>query len=426
MGKPTSEQLAKINQLARVPLKEEEAYTFQAKLVGDKVIPRRFSRITPNFLRKMADQAKRGVSLLLDHSWANLGIMTIPLGRTYDSRLQQEGDEYALYADHYMKLGQELNGIKVDQLADGIDAGTIFDTSIGFFTTKHNCSICKEGYFSGKCDHFRGMVYEGITCIVEMDDGELMENSLVFDGAYPGAGVVGLSNADSGELTTEWEQLSEDTKSLNGDERVFYSFSNKSGLVGYVSRQQNNIENMKLSKGDESVTDEQKAALAAQQTQSIALAAANGILGQIRTLLSVDNDNDILSKLTLLSAQAIDGEAYKVKVTETACGAGVRALGEAFNVEAMKLAFSNLPVVEIEKISASYEAQAQISLGGGGRHTQGEKPDLPANALSGNAPINEQNEGGEKTPEQLRILAKESARLALKNTGHGNLIKEEK
>lgn len=426
MGKPTSEQLAKINQLARVPLTEEEAYTFQAKLVGDKVIPRRFYRITPNFLRKMADQAKQGVSLLLDHSWANFGVMTIPLGRTYDSRLQQEGDEYALYADHYMKLGQELNGIKVDQLADGIDAGTIFDTSIGFITTKHDCSICKEGYFSGKCDHFRGMVYEGVTCIVDMDDGELMENSLVFDGAYPGAGVVGLSATDNDQLTTQWEQLSEDTKSLNGDERVFYSFSNKSGLVGYVPKQQNNIEDKKLSKGDETVTDEQKAALVAQQTQANALAAANGVLGQIRTALSVENDNDILAKLTSLSAQARDGEAYKVKVTEQACGAGVRAMGEAFSVEAMKLAFSNLPVTEIEKISASYEAQASAALGGGGRYTQGEDINLPANALDGSAPGNTQNDGAEKTPEQLKALAKENARAALKNTGRGNLLKEDK
>ncbi|KAG2853116.1 hypothetical protein PC115_g25969, partial [Phytophthora cactorum] len=54
----------------------------------------------------MAVQAREGVSLLLDHSWANL--------------------------DHYMKLGQEVGDIKVDQIAEGIDAGTIFDTSIGF------------------------------------------------------------------------------------------------------------------------------------------------------------------------------------------------------------------------------------------------------------------------------------------------------
>jgi hypothetical protein len=103
MAKPTPNQLVRINQLALVQLSEEETYVFPAKLVGDNIIPGRFYRITANFLKKMADQAKAGVSLLLDHSWANLGIMTIPIGRTFDSRLQQDGDELALYADHYMK-----------------------------------------------------------------------------------------------------------------------------------------------------------------------------------------------------------------------------------------------------------------------------------------------------------------------------------
>ncbi|MGW8442057.1 hypothetical protein ACWGXJ_13960 [Paenibacillus sp. S33] len=72
------------------------------------------------------------------------------------------------------------------------------------------------------------------------------------------------------------------------------------------------------------MTDEQKAAaLAAQQTQATALAAANNVLGQIRAALSVENDTEILSRLTSLSAQAADGATYKVKVTEQACGAGI-------------------------------------------------------------------------------------------------------
>lgn len=217
-------------------------YTFEAKLVGDNVIPRRFYRMTPNFLRKMADQAKQGVSLLLDHSWANFGVMTIPLGRTYNSRLQQDGNELALYADHYMKLGQEINDIKIDQLADGIDAGTIFDTSIGFIGTKHICSICGGNYYKmSECTHFRGVEYEGKQCIIDIDDGELMENSLVFDGAYPGAGVVGLNqNENDTQHLTSWDVLSEDTKSLPGDGRVFYSFSSKSGMTGFVPKQQKN------------------------------------------------------------------------------------------------------------------------------------------------------------------------------------------
>ncbi|UKS30053.1 hypothetical protein LOZ80_14390 [Paenibacillus sp. HWE-109] len=93
-------------------------------------------------------------------------------------------------------------------------------------------------------------------------------------------------------------------------------------------------------------------------------------------------------KITALTVQAKDGETYKTKLTEEACGAGVRAMGDAFNVEAMKLSLSNLPVSEIEKIGSSYEAQAKAVLGGGGRHTQDADVNLPANVLGGGAPDN--------------------------------------
>ena len=423
MAKPTATQLALINQLARVPLSEDEVYTFEAKLVGDNIIPRRFFQISPNFLRKMADQAKQGVSLLLDHSWANLGIMTIPLGRTYNSRLQQDGNELALYADHYMKLGQEINGIKIDQLAEGIDAGTIFDTSIGFITSKHVCSICRENYYSSACSHFRGIEYEGKTCIIEIDDGELMENSLVFDGAYPGAGVVNLNqNQTDTQQPTMWDVLSEDAKSLPGDGRVFYSFSSKSGFAGYVPKQQQIEKTSTMVEGDEEMSAEalKQMELALAQAKT-AGDASNGLLTQIRTALGLTTDSEILAKLTSLSTQAKDGELYKLKITEQACGAGVRAMGEAFNVEAMKLSLANLPVAEIEKISLSYEAQAKIVLGGGGRHSLAPDVNLPVDPT-----VNPNGDGLKQTPEQLQALAKTEARAALENTGYSGIMKEVK
>lgn len=420
MAKPTTEQLTRINQLARVPLSEDEAYVFPAKLVGDQMIPRRFYRLTPNFLRKMAVQAREGVSLLLDHSWANLGIMTIPIGRTFDSRLQMDGEEMALYADHYMKTGQKVGDIEVDQIAEGIDAGTIFDTSIGFTVTSQTCSICGQEYFGGNCPHIRGREYDSKLCTVDINDGDLMENSLVFDGAYPGAGVVGMSGVAQTQDNITWEPLSEDAKSLPSGGRVFYSFSAKSGFNSFVMKQDQNNTAEKLAKEDGTV-DGKEQSVQLQQAQE-KLSQATNLLGQIKTALSVESDSDILNKLAALNTQATDGAAYKVKITEQACGAGVRALGDAFNVEAMKTALSHLPVSEIEKIGATYEAQAQAALGGGGRHTEGDNLDLPTGALGGAAPSNPQKT--EKTPDEERALAKEAAVAALKNTGRSNLLKE--
>lgn len=437
MAKPTAEQLAKINQKALQPLTEEQVNVFQARIIGTKRIEKFMMKITPNFLRKMADQVKEGVALLVDHPWQKWEALSFPYGRTFDSRIVEEGGELELYGDHYMAKGFEANGISTDQLAAGIDSGTIFDTSAGFVTTKHTCGICGGNYFGNPdCYHVRGEEYDGKECLVLADDGYIMENSIVFDGAYEGAGITrgSLSTKPHAEADeqqqTEYEPLPLDAKSLDGDGRVFYFFSNKGGMNAFVSKQHQTLEQAKtLAKGDDTVTEEQKAALAAAQTQATALAAANGVLGQVRAALGVENDADISAKLTALNAQAADGAAYKVKVTEQACGAGVRALGDAFNVEAMKTALSHLPVSEIEKIGASYESQAQAALGGGGRHTEGDNPDLPAGAANGTAPTNAQT-AAQKTPEQLQIeekdAAREAARAALKNTGRGNLLKEDK
>lgn len=431
MAKPTAEQLAKINQKALVPLTDEQVNVFQARIIGTKRIEKYMMKVTPNFLRKMADQVKEGVALLVDHPWQKWDALSFPYGRTFDSRIVEEGGELELYGDHYMAKGLEADGISTDQLATGIDSGTIFDTSAGFVTTKHTCGICGGDYFrNADCSHIRGQEYDGKECLVLADDGYIMENSIVFDGGYEGAGITrgSLSVKPHGESDehqqTEYEPLPLDAKSLNGDGRVFYFFSNKGGMNAFVSKQQQTLEQAKaMAEGDDTVTEEQKAALAAAQTQAIALAAANGVLGQVRAALGVENDADIKAKLTALSAQAADGAAYKVKVTEQACGAGVRALGDAFNVEAMKTALSHLPVTEIEKISASYEAQAQAALGGGGRHTEGDNPDLPAGAANGTPPANTQANGGQKTREQLQEAAKGDALAALKRAGHGDLIK---
>jgi hypothetical protein len=176
-----------------------------------------------------------------------------------------------------------------------------------------------------------------------------------------------------------------------------------------------------LAKGDEDMTDAEKAqALQLSQAQAEALAQATGLLNQIRTALGVDADAGILAKLTVLSGQAQDGATYKTKMTEEACGAGVRALGDAFNVEAMKTSLSGLPVAEIEKIRDAYESQAKAALGGGGRKTVGGDNELPDD------PTKNALKKGDETPEQLQTKAREEARASLTNTGHSSIMKEVK
>lgn len=151
-----------------------------------------------------------------------------------------------------------------------------------------------------------------------------------------------------------------------------------------------------------------------------ALTKVNGVLETIKVTLGVTSDEEITTKIAALSKKAELGDVYCSKVIDEALGSGVRALGDAFNTEAMKLAFSNLPIAEVEKIRDSYEAQAKVVLGGGGRHTAGDQHDLPNNPTA--------NPQGEVTlsVEEKRVKAQEEARAALARTGNSHLMKGDK
>lgn len=427
MSKPTAIQLIRINQLALVPLSEDQAHVFEAKIIGTKVIEKYKTRLSANLLQKFALQVKEGIALLIDHPWMKFGSLSFPYGRTFDSRIVQEGNELELYGDHYMLKGQEVDGISTDQLASGIDAGTIFDTSAGYVSTKEICNICNGTYFgNAACNHYKGRIYEDVECITETVDGYIMENSIVFDGGYEGAGItkrnLSKSQAENDKDPIEYEPLPLDAKSLPGDGSIFYIFSNSKGANAFVPKRINDSANV-LAEGAETMTEEEKKALQLAQSS---LTISDGMLTQIRASLGVAGNESILSKLTSISALAQVGEQYKTKITDAACGAGVRAMGDAFNVEAMKLSLANLPVAEIEKINASYEAQALVVLGGGGQHTQPADVTLPAGALTGVPPANPNATALAKTPEELQALAKEEARAALSRTGNSHLMKEAK
>lgn len=532
--------------MTKKPVTADEAYVFNAKLIGDKQIPDRFMRVTPNFLQKMAQQARDGVSLLIDHPWASGGFLggsriAIPYGRTFDAKLQNEPDgELALYADHYIIRDRSFSGINTNDIINAIDDGTMFDTSVGYGTTKNICSIDGLDYFGGVCPHIRGETYDGQACVIDQDDGYLMENSLVFDGAYPTAGVVAASQTGAKVDDKHTLVLTEDEETLKHADRVLFTFSQKHGLQTYAQTShegknlvglgvvphdvseklaprdtpwsaptlsdftskawsdltdtekrniaghyawakemppatfgdlklphhrpsdgyvvwhgvvnaaerldQTNIPDADVpkvktelehhyhqfgekapwedggstesqSKGVKQVEELQKAQEALAKATSD-LTASNGILAKVREALGVTEDGAIHATVTALQTKAELGAQYVAKVVEEACGAGVRAMGEAFNVESMKLAFSHLPVVEVEKIRDTYEAQAKSALGGGGQHIVTDPKTLPDN------PTANANGNPELTVEQKLAQAKQSARDAMERTGNKNLLKE--
>ena len=237
-GTPTPSQLEKINALAKRPLSEEDVFVFPGKAIGDGMIPTRMTRVHKSLLSVFKDDAKRGISLMIDHPWAHFAPPkpAYSYGRTFDATLKKTMDNsstdetWALFVDHYIVRGREKDGIATDQLIADIEDGTIFDTSVGFGNDTYECSICGNDYTNyQECSHIRGQEYDGEICsVILKPPGYLMENSLVFDGAYPGAGI--LSPMTARDIENALDPV-EDLKGFKAGTRFLHTFSNNKGAM---------------------------------------------------------------------------------------------------------------------------------------------------------------------------------------------------
>lgn len=425
-GVPTDEQLAKINKLAKRKLKKEEVFVFPGKLAGDMIIPERYIQLTKELLDVFAKDANKGVSLLLDHSWAPDGFFgmggrpkaALPYGRTFDSRYEdgeEEGETVSLVADHYMVKNVEIDGINTNDLIASIEAGTLFDTSIGFSYGKAICSVCGEDYY--RCNHFKGKEYEiekedGTTeiklCYVKAKPpGFLMENSLVFDGAYPGAGVLSKAG-DILENETGIYQVVDELKDIDPNKELIATYSQRTGLITMVKKSDYkkpySLGGIKDNdkKGVESFMNDKvlKMLNTLGVTYKEGETKAEELLTKIAetweemtTTQKQDNEtfmtkDEVKEKLgTELSADEVlnlakEGQEYRKQLIDEAIAMGVRAMGNDFPADTWKESFATMSTKAIKDVMKTWELQAKNEIPAG-RHTD---PEAGSNKLVQNLP----------------------------------------
>lgn len=440
-GVPTDAQLQKINKLSKRTLSKDEVFVFPSKLAGDMIIPERYTQLTKELLDVFAKDAKNGVSLLLDHSWAPDGFfgiggrpkMAIPYGRTFDSKFEggdEEGETTSLVADHYMVRDIEIDGIKTNDLIASIEAGTLFDTSIGFSYSKAICSVCGDNYYN--CNHYRGREYE-----MENEDGEtevrlcyikakppgfLMENSLVFDGAYPGAGVLSKSG-DILENETGVYQVVDELKDIDPNKELIATYSQRTGLITMVKKAEhkkiyatggivdakkiiseiNDVStNASQSIGSSLKTilkgDENKMAVKIKLNQSVFKMfeafgveckenetdieeALNKLAEKWETASAVEpqegetetymTQEEVKEKLgSELSADEVlklakEGQEYRKALSDEAIAMGIRAMGNDFPKETWEISFQTMGIQAIKDIMHTWELQANATIPAG-------------------------------------------------------------
>lgn len=160
-GIPTEEQWNKMKKFIKSDkYKKEDFFVFETLAVGDRVVPNRYTRVMPETLKVMAEDAKKGVSLMLNHNWGQLGVQSIPIGKVFDSDIRagtQEGETQALFVTQYMlRDDSKVDGYSKNDIINLIESGILEDTSVGWTIPYQNykCSICGNSIYDWrKCEH---------------------------------------------------------------------------------------------------------------------------------------------------------------------------------------------------------------------------------------------------------------------------------
>lgn len=422
-GVPTEEQLAKINKLAKRTLSADEVFAFSGKSAGDMLIPNRFTRISKELLQVMADDAKKGVSFMLNHNWSSWGgIQGIPYGKVFDGELKvslEDNEATELHLSKYIVRDDEIvDGVSANALIKRIETGILSDTSVTFSTDTMVCSICGKNYFSRECSHWRGAKYEmedgtTKTCtvtamppsiIIPYNNNALYEESIVWDGAYPGAMVSQAKDGDIIELPTgnfavlgDKEELPDNTAFLNkyhnGNILTMVKKSDHKKVHNLGGIDEGNKEGVKKLMNEKLQKMLKDFGMSVEETEKLTVDDASEILNQLAekwdnkveeikasvepVMAQLDSTEEFLSKETVkekLGAEltadnvlnlAKEGQEYRKQLIDDTIAMGVRAMGNEFKAETWKVTLSTMETSAIKDIMANFETQAKNNIPNG-------------------------------------------------------------
>lgn len=421
---PTDEQWEKMKKHIKSDnYKKEDFFVFETLAVGDKIVPNRYMRLTPALLSIMKDDAQKGVSLMLNHNWSQLGVQSIPIGKVFDARLAggtQEGEETTLYTTQYiLRDDSKVDGYSKNDIIKLIESGILQDTSVGWGTTResYKCNICGHSIYDYRhCEHIPGQKYivneetnEVKECIIQAEppkelhagNNVLMENSIVFDGAYPNAIIQsGISaNAEKTGLKTleGKENLSEKDiifgYSTNGSINLLYKQLMEKGgkedmendKAETTELENENVENVEETvetpseenveeNVEETTTNNEEVEVTETDTEAAettdddeteteeneAEATGESLYTSKDILEKFGNICDSVEELVELAKEGFEN---RKEVIEEALNSGVHSMGNAFNKDIFTKTFSNMKTKDIKQMGKVWEEQAKAQFG---------------------------------------------------------------
>lgn len=420
---PTDEQWEKMKKHIKGDnYKKEDFFVFETLAVGDKIVPNRYMRLTPALLRVMEEDAKRGVSLMLNHNWSQLGVQSIPIGKVFDARLAggtQEGEETTLYTTQYiLRDDSKVDGYSKNDIIKLIESGILQDTSVGWGTTResYKCNICGHSIYDYRhCEHIPGQKYivneetnEVKECIIQAEppkelhagNNVLMENSVVFDGAYPNAiiqsaageeiqtsngtlktlnGKENLSEKDiifgystNGSINLLYKQLMEkggkedmendkaETTELENENVETVEETVETPSDENVEENTNNNEEVEVTETDTETTETTEDDETEESEESEAETTDESLYTAKDILEKFGNICDSVEELVGLAKEGFEN---RQEVISEALESGVHSMGNAFNKDIFTKTFSNMKTKDIKEMGKVWEEQAKAQFG---------------------------------------------------------------
>jgi len=384
--KPTNEQWEKMKKHIRSDkYTKDDFFVFETLAVGDKIVPNRYMRLTPALLDVMKEDAQKGVSLMLNHNWSQKGVQSIPIGKVFDARIassSQEGETTALYTTQYiLRDDSKVDGYSKNDIIKLIESGILADTSVGWGTTResYKCNICGHSIYDYRnCEHIPGRKYivneetnEVKECIIQAEppkelhagNNVLMENSIVFDGAYPNAIIQSAFGEEVETPTGKFKRL--EGKQELSDKDIILGYATAGGNINLLYKQTlgkgglenmeenenvNELENQEIEANEVTPTPEPEVTPeVAPETQSaeettpeavpevVPAPAEETLSVEEEILAKFDNICDTVEELVQMAKEGLEN---RKAVIAQALESGVHSMGNAFDKNIFAKTFS--------------------------------------------------------------------------------------
>lgn len=403
--KPTDEQWEKMKKhIKSEKYTKDDFFVFETLAVGDRIVPNRYMRLTPALLNVMKEDAQKGVSLMLNHNWSQIGVQSIPIGKVFDARIDsssQDGETTALYTTQYiLRDDSKVDGYSKNDIIKLIESGILADTSVGWGTTResYKCNICGHSIYDYRnCEHIPGRKYivdedtnEVKECIIQAEppkelhagNNVLMENSIVFDGAYPNAIIQSAFGEEVETPTGTFKRL--EGKQELSDKDIILGYATAGGNINLLYKQTlgkgglenmeenenvNELENQEIEANEVTPTPESEVTPeVAPETQSAEETTPEVVPEETpapaEETLSIEEAilekfDNICGTVEELVQMAKEGLENRNAVIAQALESGVHSMGNAFDKNIFAKTFSNMQTKDIAQMGKAWEEQAE-------------------------------------------------------------------